>query len=93
MKGRAVDVASKYESDEEGFVKFTDIARGELHQQAQYASRYIDGSMEGYPNLGKGLRIEGDPTDYYSIKIHKDDVKEFVDRVTTYKKISGNHLV
>ncbi len=45
--------------DSEGFVRFGDVARYFLNQQAQYASRYIDGKIDGYPNLGHDLRFSG----------------------------------
>ena len=72
--------------DAEGFVRFGDVARGLLSQQAQYASRYIDGTVEGYPNLGDGLEFKGDPSNYHDVKIHKDSVEEFVRRVREYKE-------
>ena len=90
FENKSENLASKYEADGNGFVDFSDIARGELRQQSQYASRYVDGKMEGYPNLGEGLRFEGDPSDYHSLRIHKDDLAEFVQRVISHKKASGS---
>jgi len=89
-KNTEVNLASKYEADENGFVNFGDIARGELRQQSQYASRYVNGEIRGYPNLGEGLRFEGDPLDYHSLRIHKDDITRFVERVVSYRKESGS---
>ena len=66
------------------YVCFGDVARGQLDQQCQYASRYVDGRYD-YPNLGVGLRFIGDACDYHSLQIHKDDVEEFVHRVKEYK--------
>lgn len=63
------------------FVSFGDVSRGQLDMQCQYGSRYIEGKIPGYPNLGVGLRFRGDPGDYHSVQIHKDDVDEFVKRV------------
>ena len=48
--------------------------------QNQYVSRYIDG-RHGSPELGKGLRFDGDPKDYHNVLIHKDDLAEFQTRV------------
>lgn len=62
------------------------VAHKRLNQQCQYASRYIDGRIEGYPNLGEGLRFKGETSDYHSILIHEDDVDEFVRRVEEYKE-------
>ena len=69
----------KYEIDREGYVNFGDIARGELNMQSQYASRYVSGLDR--PKLGEDLRIKGNPDDYHNLRIHKDDVEEFVKRV------------
>lgn len=62
-----------------GWVRFGDVARDRCGEQAQYASRYIDG-RDGYPHLGAGLRFRGDPRDYHFILIHADDVEEWVRR-------------
>ena len=48
----------KYEIDNEGFVRFGDIARGLLGRQAQYVSRLIDGTDPEYPNLGESIRFK-----------------------------------
>lgn len=62
------------------YVDFGNMARERLGIQCQYASRYVDGRIPGWPNLGKGLRFQGSPTDYHFLKIHQDDVEEFVRR-------------
>jgi hypothetical protein len=67
------------------YVDFGDVSRGRLGQQCQYGSRYIDGRIEGYPNLGEGLRFQGRPENYHSFKIHRDDVEEFVRRYEAYQ--------
>ncbi|XLQ19712.1 MAG: hypothetical protein ACKUBY_03915 [Candidatus Moraniibacteriota bacterium] len=72
--------------DENGFVRFGDVARSLLQQQAQYASRYTDGTLEDYPNLGKELKFEGNSSDYHSLKIHKDDIQEFINRVRKHRE-------
>lgn len=66
-------------SDTKDYVLFGDVARNLCGNQCQYVSRYVDG-RHGKPNLGMGLRIIGDPADYHSLIIHKDDVEEFVKR-------------
>ena len=58
------------------------------NEQAQYASRYVDG-RHGYPNFSEGLRFQGDPRDYHDLLIHQDDVAEFVRRVTEHLKALG----
>ncbi len=70
----------KYVADENGFVNFGDVSRGELGKQAQYGSRYVNGFRDEYPNLGEGLRFEGNPSDYHSLRIHHEDIDEFVRR-------------
>lgn len=72
-------------SDADGFVRFGKIAIEQCGEQCQYASRAIDG-VHGAPNLGEGLRFKGDPRDYHNVRIHKDDVAEFVRRYKAYKE-------
>ncbi|PCI29406.1 hypothetical protein COB55_02240 [Candidatus Wolfebacteria bacterium] len=74
-----------YKQDTDGFVSFTDVSQNELPQQCQYSSRYING-YAGYPDLGKGLRVTDTDKDYYDIRIHIDDIPEFVLRYKAYKK-------
>lgn len=62
------------------YVDLEEIAHSRLNEQCQYISWYIDG-RNGYPNLGIGLRFEGDPRRYHEIKIHRDDVGEFIRRI------------
>ncbi len=72
--------------EDRGFVNFGDVvARRRLCKQCQYASRYVDGRIEGYPNLGRGLRFQGSVDNYHTLKIHKDDVDEFVRRIREYR--------
>lgn len=70
------------------FVSFGDVARGRLRQQCQYASRYIDG-RHGYPNLGEGLRFQGEVSDYHTLLIHRNDVEPFIKRVEQWKAASA----
>lgn len=78
------------------WVDFGDVAHGRLGEQAQYASRYVDGRL-GDPNLGVGLRFRAlyprrdgdrtvDPSDYHAIQIHRNDVETFVERVAAWKR-------
>lgn len=76
----------KYEIDQDGYVEFGDIARGEMDMQSQYASRYVDGSMSGYPSLGEGLRFKGDTDNYHLMKIHHEDVGEFLKRFRKHEE-------
>jgi hypothetical protein len=70
------------------YVNAGDVCRDIIGQQSQYCRGYATGSRN-YPNLGKGLRVHGDPGDYHSIMIHKDDYKTFVKRMAEYKKTKG----
>ncbi|MDD5749465.1 MAG: hypothetical protein PHO91_01600 [Patescibacteria group bacterium] len=79
IEGKLFDV------DENGYVHFGDIALDLLRQQSQYASRYVNGKIEGYPSLGDDLRFQGDPSEYHELLIHKDDIQEFIKRVREYK--------
>lgn len=74
-----------------GFVDFGDVARGQLSMQCQYASRYIRGrERDKTPALGEGLRFERlDTGCYHDIRIHEDDVAEFVRRFNEYKRNTG----
>ncbi len=71
--------------DENGFVKFGDVSRKLMGKQCQYGSRYVDGAFGEYPKLGEGLRIEGSSDDYHNMKIHKDDIDEFMRRYKEYE--------
>lgn len=73
------------------YVDFGDVSRQQLGEQCQYGSRYIDGRIDGYPNLGHGLRFKGYDSNgrinnYHDMKIHRDDVAEFVRRVKLYQE-------
>lgn len=85
------------EFNDGGFSSFGDFCRSRLGQQCQYGSRYIDGRLEGYPNLGEGLRFnngkgyngevrEFNGSDYHSIRIHRDDMNEFERRYRAYQE-------
>jgi len=58
----------------------------EYYCQTQYASRYADDLFPDYPNFGKNLKLKWDCSDYYSMKIHVDDIDIFVKKVLEYKK-------
>ena len=68
------------------YVNFGDVSRRELGLQCQHGSQYINGSC-GRVNLGKGLRfINVSSFSYHAIRIHKDDVEEFVSRYKQHMK-------
>jgi hypothetical protein len=57
------------------YVSLGDVCRNLLDMQCQYGSRYAN-------TICKDLRILGDTGNYHSMKIHKDDVAEYVRRAT-----------
>lgn len=65
------------------YVNFGEISRSKLGRQAQYGSRFVNGS-NGCPDLGEGLRFRGEVWNYHSLEIHKDDIETFVDRYHQY---------
>ncbi len=80
-----------YDEMAEGTINFGDVARHLLKQQAQYASRYIEGK-HGSPKLGKGLRFSDLESDYHSIGIHPDDIEEFIRRYESYRGYSTGYV-
>lgn len=81
------------EIDGEGFVPFGPVARSRLGEQCQYASRAIDGRLDGYPKLGEGLRFKNlGSGNYHNIRIHADDVEAFVSRYKAYEEKRLNDL-
>lgn len=73
------------------YTSFGRLARTRCHDQAQYASRAVDG-RHGYPLLGDGLRFLGTTTEYYDLWIHEDDREEFVARWEKHQReLSSEH--
>jgi len=66
--------------NENDYVSLGDVCRNQLGMQCQYGSRYAD-------NLCKDLRYIGTPADYHPMKIHKEDVEEYVRRVVAYRNM------
>ena len=76
------------EKDEnKDYVQFGDVARRQVGEQAQYASKYLD--VRRYPEIAEGIRWKGDLTRYHDILIHKDDVEKFVERALNYRRRMG----
>ena len=74
-----------YGEKDDGYIDFGSVSSHFLDRQTQYGSEYIQGSPQGRPNLGIGLRFNGDLVDnYHSIGIHPDDIDEFVRRYNAY---------
>jgi len=80
------DFLKGLEVDKDGYVEFGEVSRGILKEQCQHGSKFITG-VSGYPMLADGLRtLNPDPGNYHAIKIHHDDVEEFVKRVAAYER-------
>ena len=73
----------EFKADEDGFVSFGEVAGKILEGTTQQISRYADGRLEedGFPNLGEGLRFKGKMDAYHFLRIHKDNIEEFAQRV------------
>jgi hypothetical protein len=99
-----MNTKEKLGNPEEGdFLSFGDSVKKELDRrgvkgflQTQYLSQYSEG-FAGKPNLGEGLRVSGGGVhsgkgidNYHAIKIHKDDVSIFVDRLESHLKTPGS---
>ena len=76
--------------ENEEYVNFGDVSRQQLGVQCHTGPRYIDGYLDDWPDLGYGLRfrgydLNGRINNYHAMEIHRDDVEEFVRRVTEYR--------
>lgn len=60
--------------------------------QVQYSSRFVNPHPklheDGTPFFSE-IRIEGNPDNYHSLKIHKDDIRIFIEKWFEYKKQSS----
>lgn len=78
----------KYSSDvdSEGFVSVRAFATGELKRQSKSIAAFLDGDAGSNPdaNLGEGLDFKGSSGNYSDMKIHIDDLDEFIKRVRNY---------
>jgi hypothetical protein len=78
-------VKEKYlnQADENGFVSVSGFANKELQRQAKNIAAFLDGEEGTSPeyNLGEGLRYSGKSGNYSDMKIHIDDLEEFIKRV------------
>ena len=72
------------------FISFRDVTK--KLGQMQYISRFLNPDEklheDGTPYFSD-IRIEGNPNDYYSLKIHSDDVQSFIKRWFEFKKLTN----
>lgn len=71
--------------DSESFIRLGDISRQDFGgRQIKNIASLLDGS-EGV-NLGEGLKFSGNSGNYSDMKIHIDNLEEFVNRVNKFYK-------
>ena len=72
------------------FVSFNEVTR--KLGQAQYVRRFVNSDKrfhdDGTPYFSD-IRVDGDPDDYYNLKIHIDDVRLFIEKWFEYKKMTS----
>ncbi len=84
---KLVDFKEKYslKADENGYLRLGDVGREEFGgRQVKNIASLLDGSEE--INLGENLKYEGNSGNYSDMKIHIDDLDEFIKRINQYYK-------
>ncbi|MBP9782708.1 MAG: hypothetical protein KBC50_03195 [Candidatus Pacebacteria bacterium] len=73
-------------ADKEGFVSIGDFATQELKRQSKSIAAFLDGDEGIQPeiNFGEGIRFKGSSGNYSDMKVHVDDLEEFIKRVRDY---------
>jgi hypothetical protein len=83
-----LSVREKYLSkvDKDGFVYVGDFSTQELRRQSKSVAAFLDGEEGAEPNinLGNGIRFKGSSGNYSDMKVHIDDLEEFIERVRNY---------
>lgn len=77
-------LSSKYASqvDDDGYLFIAAFATQELKRQNKNIASLLDGDEgTGDYNLGEGIKFKGSSGNYSEMKIHIDDLYEFVKRV------------
>lgn len=62
------------------------IVANRLGQDTEKAVCYINGTENGYPNLGHNLRFDGNIDKPFNLKIDQDDANVFVARVMSWRR-------
>jgi len=87
---KELSIKEKYSSkiDEEGYISVSDFSNKELGRQTKNIASLLDGEEGTIPdyNLGEGLRYKGSSGNYTDMKIHIDDLEEFIKRVKNHYK-------
>ena len=80
-----ISLKNKYLSrvDNEGYVSVSAFATTEIKRQTKSVAGLIDGEEGSEPDyfLGECLRYKGSSGNYSNMKIHVDDLEEFINRV------------
>jgi hypothetical protein len=83
-----ISIKEKYfsKADDEGYVFISDFATQELSRQSKNIASLLDGEEGMSPeyNLGGGLRYKGVSGNYTDMKVHIDDLEEFIQRVKAH---------
>jgi hypothetical protein len=74
--------------DSEGYLSVASFAVAELGRQSKSVASLLDGEEGTSPeyNLGEGLRYKGASGNYSDMKIHIDDLENFIERVKNHYK-------
>lgn len=83
-KNNNESLKNKYapQADSDGYLLTALFAIQELRRQNKSVASLLDGDEgTGDYNLGKGIRFKGSSGNYSEMKIHIDDLDEFVRRV------------
>ena len=78
-------IREKYVSqiDSEGYLSIGSFSTQELKRQSKNIASLLDGDEGASPeyNLGRGLRYTGSSGNYSDMRIHIDDLEDFIQRV------------
>ena len=91
VSSEKTNLKEKYLSkvDSDGYLRLGDIDRGDFEgRQVKNISSLLDGEEGTSPeyNLGEGIRYQGKSGNYSDMKIHIDDLNEFIDKVKLHYK-------
>ena len=86
--GSEQPLKNKYQvkADADGYVLINEFAGPETRHQAKSIAALADGEEGTIEELNfeKGLRVKGNSGNYDTVKIHIDDLDEFVKRVKNH---------
>jgi len=73
-------------TDKNGYLKIGDFSTQELQRQSKSVAAFLDGDEGTNPdiNLGTDLKFQGSSGNYSDMKIHTDDLEEFIKRVRDF---------